>query len=130
MKNLMIIGLIGVLTLSGCANYEWLTPSVDAATSAVLQYAVSPSDRVEKANMIYASAHALRTLSGGEVTPEAIKNILDIWLPNKAHWSSYASAISGLYAQEYAKVQGNPKEIAKLVEQFALGIENAAARVK
>lgn len=120
----------------GCAmdSQKWIVdlvaPSFDAATTAVIANAVSGDDAWEKLNMIYASAHALRTLSGGKITSESVKNILDIWLPSKAHWSKYADSISGTYARYFSMLDGDPKLAATYIEQMALGIETAANRSK
>lgn len=134
MKRLLV--LILAITLTSCASLNWesgldyVEPAFEFAASTAINAAISPEDRVDKANMIYASAKALRTLSGGEVTKDSVKDVLDLWLPSKSHWSDFAGTASNLWAPVYAKLKGNPKLIAEYLEKAALGIERAAGKVK
>ena len=134
--KVLALALAVVLFFQGCAHesQQWITdliaPSFDAATTAVLANAVSGDDALEKINMIYASAHALRSLSGGTINSEAVSRILEIWLPSKAHWSKYADSVTKTYERYFALLNRDAKQAVIYVEQMALGIESAANRSK
>ncbi len=134
--RMMLVASLVIFGLSGCASFQWqegipyLKPASELIASAVLQKAVSPEDRIAKANEIYAAAKAVRTLSGGEITKDAVEDVLKIWLPEKAHWSDFSTSASSLYAGYYAQLKGDPKAMAEAVEQMAQGFENVAGQAK
>jgi len=111
------------------ADYAKLSAKV--ACSLTLQLAVSDKDRVDKANIVYSIAHAIRSLSGGDVTPEALAGVIVLWAPDKAHWADLAGAVKDNYATLYATyLHGNPYLIAKFLEALALGCEQAASNYR
>ena len=135
--KLLGLALAALIVFQGCSIMEkdsfiigLVAPSFDAATTAVLSKALDDKDALDKINMVYASAHALRTLSGGTINSEMVRNILSIWLPSKKHWAEYADSITGTYEKYFSKLDGDPKLAVAYVEQLALGIESAATRAK
>jgi len=96
-------------------------------SSAVLNIAVSDSDRIGKANYIYAVAKATRTLAGGSVPSQAdLRSTIELWVPDKQHWSALATSLSFLYGGVYAQVKGDPKLALQVLEALAGGAEDAA----
>lgn len=138
----ILMVLILFLSLSGCAGTldavanasrlatPLLEPSFKLAASQVISHAISAEDKQAKINLIFASAQAIRTLSGGKVTSQAVKDVLDIWLPSKSHWSTYADVVSSFYESNFNKLAEDPKAIAAALEKIALGIEQAAQEAK
>lgn len=110
------------------AKYSiYATMSAQVGCSITLSFAVSDKDRVDKANIVYSIAHAIRTLSGGEVTPEALRGVIVLWAPDKAHWADLADSIKDSYAIVYTRyLKGNVYLTAKFLEALALGCEAAA----
>lgn len=90
----------------------------------VLQKAVSADDRVDKANMVYAAAHALRTLVNP--TEEEVKKVLLQWLPDKAHWEILADGVARYWSRFEESWRGDARTATNALEQLALGFEDAA----
>jgi hypothetical protein len=103
---------------------------VSFACTTALNVAVSSQDRINKADMIYACAKAIRTLAGGNVpTPVEVAAVITLWMPDKAHWANLASSISRVYAGAFSNLHGNPLLAVKFLEQIALGCEESAGSV-
>lgn len=124
--------LAACLTPIGCATFfsglqtstAYLRTAGNILGTEVLQRAVSDSDRVTKANLVYAAAHAVRTLVNP--TPDQLKAVLTQWLPNKEWWGVLADGVAAAWIHFEDTWSGNPKTATNALEQLALGFEDAA----
>lgn len=139
MKKLLLIAVLG---LAGCAGTNstgpvtgdttpgymgYIEPATSLVCGAVMQLAVSPDDRVQKANMIAAIAHAVRSLSTGTVpTVQEVKDVITLWAPDKAHWADLSTSIGSVYAGVYNNIKGDPKVALQVLEKIAEGCEDAS----
>ena len=128
--------LFGAQGCSTVQNFEvsdalpFVRPAVSLACAGVLNLALDGQDRIDKANMVYAVAHAVRSLSGGTVpTPSELSDVIDLWMPDKSHWSKLSTTISGVYSGAFSKLQGNPLLAVQILEQIALGCEDSARAI-
>ncbi len=142
MKNIFkIIGLVAVLNLTtGCASFlneiskpgqtvqaylPYIKPSVAFITTAVLNYAVSEKDRVDKALTLYYIAGVVQTLSKGEtLTPEQLEEALSTVTPKKQHWAQFVVGISSVYSSVYYRVSGDAKISLDTLAAIADGIRS------
>ena len=108
----------------------FVRPAVSLACTGVLNLALDGQDRIEKANMVFAVAKAVRTLSSGTVpSPSDLASVIDLWMPDKSHWSKLSTTISGVYAGAFKQLQGNPLLAVQLLEQIAQGCEDSAGAI-
>jgi hypothetical protein len=141
--NLIAVALLSVF-LGACATTP--TGQVDAATSVtnalpyvkpavvlactvVLDQAVSGDDRVEKAKMINHVAAIVEGLTAGTApTPAELQKALNDYLPQeKTHWVNYVSVIKDIYAQQFARLDGNGALAVKVLNAIASGCKDATA---
>jgi hypothetical protein len=137
-SNLIKVAVLGFffLGVQGCSSLQvsdalpLIRPAVSVACNGVLQLATSGQDKIDKANMVYACAKAVRTLASGSVPkPNDLKAVIDLWMPKLDHWANLSTTISGLYAGEFSQLQGNPQLAVEILEQISLGCEDAAGTV-
>lgn len=142
---ILLIAVLPLFFLTGCATgpvtgeqvtstvekaVPYIRPAAALVCSSVLNLAVSDSDRVEKANYIYAVAKAVNSLAGGQVpTKDQLESTIKLWAPDKAHWASLANSIASVYGGVYSQVKGNPKLALEVLEAIAAGCEDAAGVV-
>lgn len=130
--RLILPCLCGLLLLTGCAAFfsglQATTPYLRTAGNLlgteILQKAVSPSDRITKANLVYAAAKAVRTLVNP--TEAEVKAVLTQWLPAKTWWESLAEGAAAAWVHFEGTWSGNPKVATAALEQLAEGFEDAA----
>lgn len=130
--GLFFFGIQGCATSSFQASdaLPFVRPAVSLACTGVLNLALDGQDRIDKANMVYAVAKAVRTLSGGTVpTPSDLAKVIDLWMPDKSHWSKLSTTISGVYSGAFSKLQGNPLLAVQILEQIAQGCEDSAGAI-
>lgn len=131
--GLFLFGAQGCSTVQNFETSEalpFVRPAVSLACTGVLNLALDGQDRIDKANMVYAVAHAVRSLSGGKVpTPSELADVIDLWMPDKSHWSKLSTTISGVYSGAFSKLQGNPLLAVQILEQIALGCEESAGAI-
>lgn len=145
--NLILVSCLG-LFLTGCSttntnqnnngnsaqtNIEnalpYIKPAVILTCTVVLDQAVSPSDRAEKAKMINHVATIVEALTiGNTPTPEQLQKALMDYLPaEKAHWANYITAIKDIYADQFSKINGNTTIAIKILNAIASGCKEATA---
>ena len=112
-------------------SIPYIRPPVFLACSGVLNFALSDTDRIDKANLIYSVAMAVRSLCTGVVPePAEVKNVIALWMPEKTHWANLATTISGFYSGLFEQLKGDPLLAVQVLEQIARGCEDAAGAVK
>lgn len=150
MKNILPIALIPIL-LTACsttntggdsgtggttspsagvqAALPYIAPAVTLACTVVLEQALSPEDRVEKAKMINHVATVVEGLTRGSTpTPEELKAALTDYLPQeKTHWVVYVNAVKDIYAAQFAKLNGDAKLAIDVLNAIAKGCKDATA---
>jgi hypothetical protein len=149
MNKLLIIALLPLLMV-GCATTDtnnnnatggttavenvkaalpYVAPAVTLACTVVLEQAVSPQDRVEKAKMINHVATVVEGLTRGSTpTPEELQDALEDYLPTeKTHWVSYVNVIKDIYAQQFSKLGGDGKLAVEVLNAIAKGCKDATA---
>ena len=100
----------------------YIKPAVTLACTAVLEAAVSPEDRVEKAKMIHDVANVVRSLSKGSVpTTEELDKAVANFLPEKTHWTNFASSLSDVYQNLFRQINGDPALALKVLNAIADG---------
>ena len=100
----------------------YVKPAVSLACTAVLEAAVSPEDRAEKAKMIHDVANVVRTLSKGNVpTVQDLDNAVANFLPKKTHWTNFASSLSDVYQNLFRQINGDPALALKVLNAIADG---------
>jgi len=107
----------------------YVKPAVVLACTVVLDQALSPSDRVEKAKMINHVASIVEGLTVGTApTPDQLQKALTDYLPiEKTHWVNYVSVIKDIYAQQFARLDGNTALAIKVLNAIASGCKDATA---
>jgi pantothenate kinase-related protein Tda10 len=107
----------------------YVKPAVVLACTVVLDQALSPNDRVEKAKMINHVAAIVEGLTVGTApTPEQLQKALNDYLPaEKTHWANYVTVIKDLYAQQFARLDGNTALAVKVLNAIASGCKDATA---
>jgi hypothetical protein len=107
----------------------YVKPAVVLACTVVLDQAVSGNDRVEKAKMINHVAAIVEGLTiGNTPTPAELQKALNDYLPaEKTHWANYITVIKDLYAQQFARLDGNAALAIKVLNAIASGCKDATA---
>lgn len=106
----------------------YIKPAVSLACTAVLEAAVSPEDRVQKAKMIHDVAAVVRGLSAGSVpSTEQLDNAVSNFLPEKTHWTNFASSLSDIYNNLFRQINGDPVLALKVLNAIADGCVSATA---
>jgi predicted thioredoxin/glutaredoxin len=144
MKQLLPLVLIPFV-MAGCATtgtdgkidaaqtvenaLPYITPAVTLTCTVVLDQALSPTDRVDKAKMINHVAAIVEGLTAGTTpTPEQLQKALTDYLPvEKMHWVNYVTSIKDLYAAQFSKINGNTKLTIDVLNAIAKGCKNATA---
>lgn len=109
------------------AALPYIAPAVTLACTVVLEQALSPEDRVEKAKMINHVATVVEGLTRGSTpTPEELKVALTDYLPQeKTHWVVYVNAVKDIYAAQFAKLNGDAKLAVDVLNAIAKGCKDA-----
>ena len=106
----------------------YIKPAVNLACTAVLSGAVSPEDRVTKAKMIHDVANVVRSLSTGDVpSVEDLDDAVENFLPEKTHWTNFATSLSDIYKDLYSKIGDDPTLALKVLNAIADGCVSATA---
>lgn len=107
----------------------YIAPAVTLACTVVLEQALSPEDRVEKAKMINHVAVIVEGLTAGKTpTPDQLKNALTDYLPQeKTHWVVYVNAVKDIYASQFKQVGGDAKLAVDVLNAIAKGCKDATA---
>lgn len=105
----------------------YIAPAVTLACTVVLEQAVSSDDRVEKARMINHVATIVEGLTRGSTpTPDQLQKALTDYLPvEKTHWTKYVVALKDIYAAQFAKLDGDAKLGADVLNAIAKGCKTA-----
>jgi len=104
----------------------YIKPAVTLACTAVLEAAVSPEDRAEKAKMIHDVANVVRALSKGNVpTTEELDKAVANFLPEKTHWTNFASSLTDVYGNLFRQINGDPALALKVLNAIADGCVQA-----
>jgi len=121
-KSNLFIAAIATVLITGCSTTNpgkdneiggttavenalpYIKPAVILACTVVLEQALSPEDRVEKARMINNVATVVQSLSVGQTpTPDQLQKALTDYLPvQKTHWAKYVVALKDIYASQFA----------------------------
>jgi hypothetical protein len=107
----------------------YVKPAVVLACTVVLDQAVSGNDRVEKAKMINHVAAIVEGLTVGTApTPDQLQKALTDYLPEqKTHWVNYVTVIKDIYAQQFARIDGNTALAIKVLNAIASGCKDATS---
>ena len=143
--NLAIIAVASIL-FAGCSttntggdnnsaqtNIEnalpYIKPAVILTCTVVLDQAVSPSDRIEKARMINHVSTIVEGLTiGNTPTPQQLQKALSDYLPaDKTHWANYINTVKDIYADQFSKINGNATLAIKILNAIASGCKEATA---
>jgi len=105
----------------------YIAPAVTLACTVVLEQAVSPEDRVEKAKMINQVATIVEGLTRGATpTPDQLQKALLDYLPaEKTHWAKYITVVKDIYAAQFAKLDGDAKLGVDVLNAIAKGCKTA-----
>ena len=105
----------------------YIAPAVTLACTVVLEQAVSPEDRVEKAKMINHVATIVEGLTRGATpTPDQLQKALLDYLPaEKTHWAKYIVVVKDIYAAQFAKLDGDAKLGVDVLNAIAKGCKTA-----
>jgi hypothetical protein len=105
----------------------YIAPAVTLACTVVLEQAVSPEDRVEKAKMINHVATVVEGLTRGTTpTPDQLQKALTDYLPvEKTHWAKYITVVKDIYAAQFAKLGGDAKLGVDVLNAIAKGCKTA-----
>ena len=105
----------------------YIAPAVTLACTVVLEQAVSPEDRVEKAKMINQVATIVEGLTRGTTpTPDQLQKALLDYLPaDKTHWANYIVVVTDIYAAQFAKLDGDAKLGVDVLNAIAKGCKTA-----
>ena len=142
--NLIVIALMGIF-LTGCSTTNtggdnqvggttavenalpYIKPAVILACTVVLEQALSPEDRVEKAKMINNVATVVESLTVGQTpTPDQLQKALTDYLPaEKTHWAKYVVAVKDIYAAQFVKLNGDAALAVKVLNAIAAGCKDA-----
>jgi hypothetical protein len=144
--NLIAVALMGIFMV-GCSTTNtggdnqvggttgvenalpYIKPAVILACTVVLEQALSPEDRAEKAKMINHIATIVESLTIGQTpTPDQLQKALTDYLPaEKTHWAKYIVAVKDIYAAQFAKLNGNAALAVKVLNAIAAGCKDATA---
>jgi hypothetical protein len=107
----------------------YIKPAIILACTVVLEQALSPEDRVEKAKMINHVALVVEALTVGQTpTPDQLQKALTDYLPaEKTHWAKYIIAVKDIYAAQFAKINGDAALAIKILNAIAGGCKDATA---
>ena len=107
----------------------YIKPAVILACTVVLEQALSPEDRVDKAKMINHVATVVESLTVGQTpTPDQLQKALTDYLPaEKTHWAKYVVAVKDIYAAQFAKLNGDAALSVKVLNAIAAGCKDATA---
>ncbi|NBV29802.1 hypothetical protein EBS02_12470 [bacterium] len=107
----------------------YIKPAVILACTVVLEQALSPEDRVEKAKMINHVATIVESLTIGQTpTPDQLQKALTDYLPaEKTHWTKYVIAVKDIYAAQFSKINGDAALAIKVLNAIAGGCKDATA---
>jgi len=107
----------------------YIKPAVILACTVVLEQALSPEDRIEKAKMINHVATVVESLTVGQTpTPDQLQKALTDYLPaEKTHWAKYVVAVKDIYAAQFAKLNGDAALAVKVLNAIAAGCKDATA---
>ena len=142
--NLIAVALMGIFMI-GCSTTNtggdaqfggatavenalpYIKPAVILACTVVLEQALSPEDRIEKAKMINNVATIVQSLTIGQTpTPDQLQKALMDYLPEeKTHWSKYVIALKDIYAAQFAKLNGDAVLAVKVLNAIASGCKDA-----
>ena len=105
----------------------YIAPAVTLACTVVLEQAVSPEDRVEKAKMINNVATIVEGLTRGSTpTPDQLQKALTDYLPaEKTHWAKYVVVVRDIYAAQFAKIGSDTKLGIDVLNAIAKGCKTA-----
>jgi len=105
----------------------YIAPAVTLACTVVLEQALSPEDRAEKAKMINNVATIVESLTRGSTpTPDQLQKALTDYLPaEKTHWSKYVAALKDIYAAQFARLDGDAKLGIDVLNAIAKGCKTA-----
>ena len=105
----------------------YIKPAVILACTVVLEQALSPEDRVEKAKMINNVATVVQALTVGQTpTPDQLQKALTDYLPaEKTHWAKYVVALKDIYAAQFARLNGDAALAVKVLNAIAAGCKDA-----
>ena len=142
--NLIAVALMGVFMI-GCSTTNtggdnqvggttavenalpYIKPAVILACTVVLEQALSPEDRIEKAKMINNVATIVQSLTIGQTpTPDQLQKALTDYLPaEKTHWAKYVVAVKDIYAAQFGKLNGDAALAVKVLNAIASGCKDA-----
>lgn len=146
LNSLIVVALMGIFMV-GCSTTNtggdneiggttgvenalpYIKPAVILACTVVLEQALSPEDRAEKAKMINHIATIVESLTVGQTpTPEQLQKALTDYLPaEKTHWAKYIVAVKDIYAAQFAKLNGDAALAVKVLNAIAAGCKDATA---
>lgn len=148
MKNILPFVLIPLL-VAGCATNNggsgsndtggttpsqavenalpYIAPAVTLTCTVVLEQALSPEDRADKAKMINHVATIVESLTRGTTpTPDQLQKALTDYLPaDKTHWAKYIVTVKDIYAAQFAKLNGDAKLGVNVLNAIAKGCKTA-----
>jgi len=142
--NLIAVALMSVIMV-GCGTIDgrkdqpvggttavenalpYIKPAVILACTVVLEQALSPEDRIEKAKMINHVAAVIEALTIGQTpTPDQLQKALTDYLPaEKTHWAKYVVAVKDIYAAQFSKINGDAALAVKVLNAIASGCKDA-----
>jgi hypothetical protein len=107
----------------------YIKPAVILACTVVLEQALSPQDRIEKAKMINNVATVVESLTIGQTpTPDQLQKALMDYLPTeKTHWAKYIITVKDIYAAQFNKINGDAALAIKVLNAIASGCKDATA---
>lgn len=105
----------------------YISPAVTLACTVVLEQALSPEDRAEKAKMINHVATIVEGLTRGVTpTPDQLQKALTDYLPQeKTHWVKYVIALKDIYAAQFNRLNGDAKLGIDVLNAIAKGCKTA-----
>ena len=109
------------------AALPYIAPAVTLTCTVVLEQALSPDDKVEKAKLINHVATVVEALTQGSTpTPDQLQKALSDYLPaDKAHWAKYIVAVKDIYATQFARLNGDAKLGIDVLNAIAKGCRTA-----
>lgn len=96
--------------------------AVDISIHAVLDAAVSATDRNDKGNYLESLGTAFRSQEGNLLTANDVRSLVAIWTPDKTHWRDAGTQFADLYAKAQPKT---PHDAALLLEEMAKAVQTA-----
>jgi len=105
----------------------YIAPAVTLACTVVLEQALTPEDRVQKAIMINHVAVIVESLTRGTApSPDQLKKALTDYLPTeKTHWVNYVKAVKDIYAAQFIRINGDTKLAVDVLNAIAKGCKDA-----